>query len=131
LTSVGVVVADNGARRTLADWLRFPELDEAALLRVSPDLADVPRTVLEEAIQDHRYAPYLARQQAEVVRLRSDEAVCIPDTIDFYSIAGLSTEMAERLSASRPQTLGAAARIRGITPAALTAILVHARRKAA
>jgi tRNA uridine 5-carboxymethylaminomethyl modification enzyme len=131
LTSVGVVAADNGARRTLADWLRFPELDEAALLRVAPNLADLPRTVLEEAIQDHRYAPYLARQQAEVVRLRSDEAVRIPDTIDFSSIAGLSTEMAERLSASRPQTLGAAARIRGITPAALTAILVHARRKAA
>ena len=77
------------------------------------------------------YAPYVARQQAEIDRLRSDEAVRIPAGLDYAALSGLSNEMVERLSAARPSTLGAAARLRGITPAALAAILVHARRKAA
>ena len=66
---------------------------------------------LEEAVQDHRYAPYVARQQSEIVRLRSDEATRIPPDLDYGMIAGLSNEMIERLSAARPSTMGAAARI--------------------
>ena len=89
------------------------------------------RAGIEEAVQDHRYAPYLARQQAEVERMRSDEAVRIPADLDYAALPGLSNEMVERLAAARPSTLGAAARLRGVTPAALAAILVHARRKAA
>jgi tRNA uridine 5-carboxymethylaminomethyl modification enzyme len=86
---------------------------------------------LEEAIEDHRYAPYVERQQAEVSRLRSDDAVRLPPGLDYAAIPGLSNEMVERLSRARPDTLGAAGRIRGITPAALAAVLVHARRRAA
>jgi len=63
--------------------------------------------------------------------MRANDSVGIPPDLDYAKVAGLSNEMAERLAAARPSTLGAAARIRGITPAALTAILVHARRKAA
>ena len=131
LNSAGVSVRDDGVKRTLADWLRFPELDATGLIQLARALATSPLSIVEEAVQDHRYAPYIARQQAELTRLKADEAVRIPTMIDYHSLPGLSTEMAERLAASRPQTLGAAARIRGITPAALTAILVHARRKAA
>ena len=131
LKDAGAAVRDDGVKRSLADWLRFPELDEAALHRLSPELNDrIPRQVAE-AVQDHRYAPYVARQQNEIARLRADEAVRIPPDIDYGSIAGLSNEMVERLSLARPATLGAAGRIRGVTPAALAAILVHARRKAA
>jgi tRNA uridine 5-carboxymethylaminomethyl modification enzyme len=86
---------------------------------------------LEEAVQDHRYAPYLARQASELARLEADEAVRIPPDLDFRRVPGLSNEMVERLSAARPSTLGAASRVRGVTPAALAAILVHARRLAA
>ena len=101
------------------------------LIALAPDLIEVRPAVLEEAIQDHRYAPYVARQEDEVARLRSDEAVRLPAALDYASVPGLSTEMVERLGMIRPSTLGAAARIRGVTPAALAAILVHARRKAA
>jgi tRNA uridine 5-carboxymethylaminomethyl modification enzyme len=87
--------------------------------------------VLEEAVQDHRYAPYVARQEAEVARLRADEAVLLPRDLDFADVPGLSKEMVERLSAARPTTLGTASRVRGITPAAVAAILVRARRRAA
>jgi tRNA uridine 5-carboxymethylaminomethyl modification enzyme len=127
----GVMVRDDGVQRTLTEWLRFPELDAASLLRVVPELASFSPSVISEAVEDHRYAPYVARQQGEVARLRADEAVRIPVDLDFDRVAGLSTEMVERLEKARPTTLGAAARIRGITPAALAAILVHARRKAA
>jgi tRNA uridine 5-carboxymethylaminomethyl modification enzyme len=131
LRRAAVHVRDDGVRRRLSEWLRFPELDRAGLIRLVPELGAVRATELEEAIQDHRYAPYLVRQQNEIARLRSEDAIRIPSDLDYAGIAGLSNEMVERLLASRPTTLGAASRIRGITPAALAAILVHARRKAA
>jgi tRNA uridine 5-carboxymethylaminomethyl modification enzyme len=118
-------------RPRLADRLRFPETDAAALIDLAPELALFDPSILEEAVQDHRYAPYVVRQQAEIDGLRSDEAVRIPSSLDYAALPGLSNEMVERLSAARPSTLGAAGRIRGVTPAALAAILVHARRKAA
>jgi len=131
LQSAGIGLRDEGGRRSLAEWLRFPEVDAGALRRLVPALSRVGGDVLEEAVQDHRYAPYLARQQAEIARLRADEAVRIPVDIDYCAIPGLSNEMVERLSLAKPTTLGAAGRIRGITPAALSAILVHSRRVAA
>jgi tRNA uridine 5-carboxymethylaminomethyl modification enzyme len=125
-----VAAGGKGALR-LAGRLRFPETDAEALIALAPELAGFTPAILEEAIQDHRYAPYVARQQAEIDRLRADEAVRIPAGLDYAAVSGLSNEMVERLSAARPATLGAAARIRGVTPAALAAILVHARRRAA
>jgi len=131
LSRGGIEVRDDGSRRSLGDWLRFPEVDAKGLLRIVPDLKAYSSQRLEEAIQDHRYAPYVARQQKEITRLRADEAVPILPELDYAAVAGLSNEMVERLALARPSTLGAAARIRGITPAALAAILVHTRRKAA
>jgi tRNA uridine 5-carboxymethylaminomethyl modification enzyme len=131
LIAAGAAVRDDGIRRSLAEWLRFPEVDAAALHRIAPELGAIAPEEVERAIQDHRYAPYVARQAGEIVRLRADEAVRIPPDVDFRAIAGLSHEMVERLSTARPSTLGAASRIRGITPAALAAILVHSRRRAA
>jgi tRNA uridine 5-carboxymethylaminomethyl modification enzyme len=131
LQAHGIAVREDGVKRTLREWLRFPELNLEALLRVVPALSERRSQLVEEAIEDHRYAPYLQRQDAEVSRLRGDEAVRIPADLDYAGVAGLSTEMTERLSLARPATLGAAKRVRGITPAALAAILVHARKRAA
>ncbi|HEY0112308.1 MAG TPA: tRNA uridine-5-carboxymethylaminomethyl(34) synthesis enzyme MnmG [Allosphingosinicella sp.] len=131
LSSSGISVRDDGVRRPLSDWLRFPEVNAPALLRVVPDLRGCSRDALDQAIEDHRYAPYVQRQQAEIARLNRDEAVRIPLDLDYRAVAGLSNEMVERLSHTRPPTLGAARRLRGITPAALAAILMHCRRRAA
>ena len=123
---------DDGVTRSLAEWLRFPQVDAVILQGAEPRLRTAARRLLEELIQNHRYAPYLERQEAEVSRMRSDEAVTIPATVDYGRIPGLSGEMVELLSNARPSTLGAASRVRSITPAALAAILVHIRgRKAA
>ena len=127
LRSRGVPVAADGSRRSAAEWLRFPgvELDHLT----GP--IDVDPQLLGEYVEDARYAPYLERQEAEVSQLRANDSVRLRSDLDFGAIAGLSNEMVERLSAARPTTLGAASRIRGITPAALSAILLHARRQAA
>lgn len=131
LNAAGAAVRDDGVQRSLGDWLRFPELDRDGLVRLAPALAGFGNGALDEIIQDYRYAPYVARQQSEIARLKADEAVRIPADFSYGGVPGLSNEMVERLSASRPTTLGAAGRIQGITPAALAAILVHARRQAA
>ena len=131
LAASGIAVRDDGIARSLAEWLRFPELEAGLLVRLRPELAGSDPEELERVIQDHRYAPYLARQESEIVRLRADEGIRIPPGLDFAAIAGLSNEMVERLNAAQPSTLGAAGRIRGITPAALAAILIHCRRRAA
>ena len=119
-------VALDGGRRTAAEWLRFPGV---GLAHVGVVWQGDP-ALLAECIEDARYAPYLERQDSEVAQLRANDNIHLHETLDFTAIQGLSNEMIERLTVSRPRTLGAAARIRGITPAALSAILLHARRAA-
>lgn len=117
--------------RTLASWLCVPDVGLAQLLAVDPALAALDPAVLEELIQNGRYAPYVARQEAEIRALRANQALSIDPAIDYAAIPGLSTEMVERLEAARPGDLAAAQRIRGVTPAALAIILAHSKRKAA
>ena len=126
LASCGANVTQDGQRLSAREWLRFPGVNVS---HVAPALH--PGDVLAEAIEDARYSPYVDRQETEIAELRRSERVILPHGMDFASIPGLSLEMIERLSAARPATLAAAGRIRGITPAAMTAILLHANRKAA
>jgi tRNA uridine 5-carboxymethylaminomethyl modification enzyme len=121
----------DGLKRSLAEWLRFPDVSVDSVLTLEPRLQEYDRSVVEEAAGDAHYAPYVARQDDEIARLKADENIRIPSALDYGAVPGLSNEMVEKLSVSRPATLGAASRMRGITPAALAAILVHAKRKAA
>ena len=131
MARAGATVRQDGVRRNLFDWARFPEVDRALLLTLAPELANAPADLSAEILEDAHYAPYLDRQDAEIADLRRNERIYIPADFAFRSIGGLSAEMIERLEAARPDTLAAASRIRGITPAALAAILVHVRRMAA
>jgi tRNA uridine 5-carboxymethylaminomethyl modification enzyme len=94
-------------------------------------MADLPDDLRAEIEEDAVYAPYLARQDAELRDLRANEKVLLGADIDYRAITGLSNEMVERLDLARPETLAEAGRVRGVTPAALAAILVHARKRAA
>ena len=129
VADAGAPIGRDGARRTKREWLRFPGVELGHLL--SDDWASPDDALLAELIEDARYAPYLERQAAEVEALRRNEAIALPLALDYAQMPGLSIEMTERLSAARPTTLAAAARIRGITPAALSAILLHVRKAAA
>src|SRR3546814_2007155 len=92
------------------------------LAELAPELAAIDPTILSELADDAHYAPYVARQEAELRALAANEAVTLDPALDYAAIGGLSREMVERLSKARPETLGQAARIDGVTPAALTAI---------
>ena len=127
LNERGTELVDDGVRRSGYDWLRFPGV---GLTHVAPELAKhYDPALLTEIAEDARYAPHLDRQANEIALLRREEAVPLPP-LDYATIPGLSAEMVERLSMAAPPTLAAAGRIRGITPAALSAILLHSRRAA-
>ena len=131
LIAAGASVKQDGVRRSLFGWLRFPIVTGDVLLAIEPALAAADPVLIAELVEDGRYAPYLARQDAEIEAARSSEAIMIGEGLCYRSIPGLSAEMIERFEAARPRTLGEAQRIRGVTPAALAAVLVHTKRKAA
>ena len=131
LIKSGMDVKRDAGRMPLYDWLRYPTVTVRQLLAVSREttldaISDNP--LIAEIEQDGRYAPYLDRQEAEIRDLAANERIALPKAINYRSVAGLSNEMVERLDAARPENLAAAARVRGVTPAALAAILVHAKR---
>ena len=129
LVKVGIEVRRDGTRQSLFQWLRFPNISIASLEELEASFASGDPALMLEIEEDARYAPYLERQESELRDLRANEQISLGDDLDYAAIAGLSNEMVERLTMARPDTLAAASRIRGITPAALAAILVHARRR--
>ena len=131
LHAAGLPVRRDAGRRTIGEWLAQDGLDRAALSPWLPAVVDGLDEVAEEAIEDASYAPYLARQEAELRDLRASEAVTLSPDFPYAQVPGLSNEMVERLSRTRPPTLAAAGRVPGITPAALSAVLVHARKRMA
>ncbi|MEO1046538.1 MAG: tRNA uridine-5-carboxymethylaminomethyl(34) synthesis enzyme MnmG [Pseudomonadota bacterium] len=130
LIAADIAVKRDAGRQSLFDWLRFPNIHLNDLAAIQPGLV-CDAELANEITEDARYAPYLRRQDAELRDIRNNERISLPDDLDYAALPGLSNEMIDRLSAARPETLAAAGRIRGITPAALSAILVHAKRRAA
>ncbi len=122
LEVLGVRVAD-GRRRSALDLLGHPDVDFQGLCRAWPELSAVGPAIAEQLENDARYVGYLDRQEADIRAFRRDEALRLPPDLDYGAIAGLSTEIRTKLAQSRPATLGAAARISGVTPAALTILL--------
>jgi tRNA uridine 5-carboxymethylaminomethyl modification enzyme len=117
------------ALKLLAHTGSGPDAGIAAVTRVWPETASIDPTILQQVAHDSLYAGYLDRQQADITAFRKDEALALPDALDYGEIGGLSNEMREKLGTARPATLGAASRIPGVTPAALTALLRHVRRR--
>ncbi|MGD9537827.1 MAG: tRNA uridine-5-carboxymethylaminomethyl(34) synthesis enzyme MnmG [Alphaproteobacteria bacterium] len=130
LRAQGVATNLDGQRRSAFTLLGYPEMGWAALARLWPALAETRRDVAEQLEIEARYASYMERQAADIEAFRRDEALALPDGLDYERIPSLSTEVREKLALARPATLGAAARISGVTPAAITALLGHVRRAA-
>ena len=127
-TRAGFKVNADGQRRDVTQLLAYPDIGFDDLMRLWPQLASWPAAVREQIEIDAAYAGYLDRQQADVDAFRRDEALRLPDDLDYAGVGGLSNEARTKLAAVRPQTLGQAARIEGVTPGALTALLAHVRR---
>ncbi|MEO0391706.1 MAG: tRNA uridine-5-carboxymethylaminomethyl(34) synthesis enzyme MnmG [Pseudomonadota bacterium] len=129
LAQHGVQVNHDGQRRTITDLLRYPHIDMAQLCEIWPDLAALEPAIAEQLAIDAQYAGYLDRQDADIKAFKKDEALALPASLDYDAIGSLSNEVRTRLKTARPATLGAAARLPGVTPAAVVALLRHVKKR--
>ncbi|MBK8173938.1 MAG: tRNA uridine-5-carboxymethylaminomethyl(34) synthesis enzyme MnmG [Rhodospirillales bacterium] len=126
----GIAVNHDGAIRTGFELLAYPGVGVAQLERLWPDLRSISSEIASQLECDGRYQGYVKRQASEIESLRKDLALELPDELDYAAIRGLSSEVRTKLQESRPATLASAARIPGITPAAITLLLGWVRRRA-
>jgi tRNA uridine 5-carboxymethylaminomethyl modification enzyme len=125
----GIIVNEDGIARSAAELLAHPGTDLARLAAIWPQLGGLAPEIAEQLEIDARYAGYLDRQERDIAAFRRDEALALPADLDYSLIGSLSHEVRDKLSAARPTNLGAAARISGVTPAALVALLKHVKRR--
>jgi tRNA uridine 5-carboxymethylaminomethyl modification enzyme len=120
----------DGQRRSALDLLAHPQAGRAEVQKLWPELNAITPAILDQLEADSLYSGYLDRQTADIASFRRDESLALPDDLDYANVAGLSTEAAQKLARIRPATLGQASRIEGVTPAALTALLLKVRQVA-
>ena len=118
----------DGKKRPLGDWLVLSDDGSSLLARAWATDGRYDAALVEELLEDFRYAPYLQRQDAELRELRANASVSLDRTFPYAQVPGLSNEMVERLQTAMPEDLAEAGRVPGITPAALAALLVSAKR---
>jgi len=123
--SHGIAVRQDGVRRSALDLLSLTDL--AQLTRIWPEIGEIAPDIVEQLEIDAQYAGYLDRQEADILAFRRDEARALPAGLDYGAVIGLSTEVRTKLEAIRPATLGQAARIEGVTAAAITLVLAHVK----
>jgi len=124
----GLSLNQDGRRRTAFELLAYPDITWERLTAIWPQLSRVPDTIAKRLSTDARYRVYVQRQEADIAALRKDEQIAIPRGFDYGLIGGLSNEVRQRLQQHRPTTLAQAARIDGVTPAALMLLLAHLRK---
>lgn len=128
LDEAGLKVRRDGGEKPVSEWLRHDGIEPSDLLPWIEEAYAADASLAEEMAEDAAYAPYLARQEAELRDLRASEELPLAADFPYDKVPGLSNEMVERLAAAMPTSLAAAGRVPGVTPAALSALLVHARR---
>ncbi len=124
----GIPINQDGVKRSAKTLLGFSHIDLKDLIAIWPEVADMPADIAEQISIDAQYSSYMDRQEADIMAFRKDEALRIPDNLDFHDIPGLSNELIDKFETARPATLGAASRISGATPASLTLLLRHVKR---
>ena len=124
----GLKVNQDGRTRTVADLLAYPDIDWADLCKVWPQLSEIDLSVSEQIEIDALYAGYIERQAADIATFKREEGLKLPSALDYTAIGGISNEVREKLMTTRPATLGQAARIEGVTPGALSALLAFVRK---
>jgi tRNA uridine 5-carboxymethylaminomethyl modification enzyme len=124
----GLSLNKDGQRRSAFELLSHPNISISALAKIWPRFAEFKTNITEQIEIDAKYEVYLSRQAADVAAYRRDESFELPDGIDYAALPGLSNEVKQKLASHRPRTIGHAAKIDGVTPAALTLLVAHVRR---
>jgi tRNA uridine 5-carboxymethylaminomethyl modification enzyme len=124
----GLALNLDGHRRSAFELLSHPNIGLAELARIWPQLGDLPPKIAEQVEIDAKYEVYLSRQAADIAAYRRDEGLELPEGLDYSQLPGLSAEVRQKLNSARPRTIGHAARMDGITPAALTLLVAYLKR---
>ena len=125
----GLALRKDGQRRSAFELLSYPSIGIGDVARLWPQLAGLRPKVAEQLEIDAKYDVYLSRQAADVESYRRDESLTLPEDLDYAELPGLSNEVRDKLQTYRPRTVGHAGRIDGVTPAALTLLAAHLRRR--
>ena len=125
--AAGICINQDGTKRTAFQLLAFPDVEFADIVGIDPRLSGIPKEIQEQISNDALYANYIDRQKRDVEKMRRDEQHIIPEDFEYSSISGLSNELSTKLNVVRPGDLAQAARIEGMTPAALALILGRIR----
>ncbi len=128
LAKHGLKVNADGVRRNVLDLLAYPDISMEKLIPVWPELGDLPAFAQAHLETEALYSGYIERQARDIAAFQRDEGLRLPETLDYDRIGGISNEVKEKLKAVRPATLGQAARIEGVTPGALTALLAYIKK---
>lgn len=124
----GLAINRDGRRRSAYELLSYPDVDVARLAAIWPEIGRLDAEIAEQLAVDARYAVYIARQELDIAAFRKDEGIAIPAEFAFAALPGLSTELRQKLEKHRPASLGQAARLDGMTPAALMLLLAHLKK---
>ena len=124
----GLALNKDGQRRSAFELLSHPNITIADLAKIWPRFGDLPPKIAEQVEIDAKYDVYLSRQAADIAAYRRDESLELPEGLDYSQLRGLSNEVRQKLNSARPRTIGQAARMDGITPAALTLLVAHLKR---
>ena len=127
LSKLGIVVNQDGIKRSAHELLGHRDIGKERVLEIWPEVGQIPQQYLELCRNNSMYESYVRRQEADIEAYRKDENLVFPEGIDFCSVGGLSNEARQALETVKPRTLGQAARIPGITPAATIILLRHVR----
>jgi tRNA uridine 5-carboxymethylaminomethyl modification enzyme len=126
----GLSLNKDGQRRSAFELLSHPGIGIEQLARIWPRFGDLPAVIADQLAIDALYDVYLSRQAADIATYRRDESLQLPEDLDYAQLPGLSNEAKQKLQSIRPRTIGQAGRIDGMTPAALTLLVAHLKRRA-
>ena len=127
----GLNINRDGRRRSAFELLAYPEIELSRIADIWPEIREIDRKIADQLSINARYAVYVKRQQLDIASFRKDETIVIPADFVFAALPGLSTELRQKLERHRPTSLGHAARLDGMTPAALMLLLAHLKKGAA
>ncbi|MCF6215203.1 MAG: tRNA uridine-5-carboxymethylaminomethyl(34) synthesis enzyme MnmG [Emcibacter sp.] len=125
----GLKVNQDGVRRSAKTLLSYAQISLDDIIKIWPELKEIPEDIVRQIEIDATYSAYLDRQDADILAFRKDENLMLSPVLDYSDIGGLSNEVREKLMRAKPATLGSAARISGVTPSALNSLLRYVKRK--
>ncbi|RYE06063.1 MAG: tRNA uridine-5-carboxymethylaminomethyl(34) synthesis enzyme MnmG [Rickettsiaceae bacterium] len=125
LSKLGIAIAQDGIPRSAFKLMGMPDIGIDKINILFPELQNIDRSIIEAVYIDSKYHSYISRQKADIELFRLEENLLIPEEINYKEISSISTEVLEKLTKHRPMTIGSARRIQGVTPAALTAIIIY------